>query len=130
MLDLERMGHSANPLMSELETLVFESNFDPWESVSSIFEHSGERAERLRAHILETKLMYWNLICSTLNLEPPSTNLLELMHFECRVTGLLSLEQLEVTLEYSGRALSIAALIRLSARHSVWHAGQIALTKF
>jgi uncharacterized damage-inducible protein DinB len=50
------------------------------------------------------------------------------MQFECRVTGLLSLEQLEIKVEYSGRELSIAALIRLSARHSVWHAGQIALT--
>jgi hypothetical protein len=48
--------------MDDLEVMLFEANFDPWESVSSILEHSGERAERLRAHILETKLMYWNLI--------------------------------------------------------------------
>jgi hypothetical protein len=114
----------------ELEVMLYESNFDPWESVSSILAHAGERAIRLKAHILETKLMYWQLICSTLNLEPPPTSLLELMHFECRVTALLSVEQLAVTLEYSGRELSVAALIRLSARHSVWHAGQIALTKF
>ncbi len=124
------MVHSVNPWMSDLEALVFEANFDPWESVSSILEHSGERAERLRAHILETKLKYWNLICGTLNLEPPPATLLELMHFECRVTGLLSLEQRMVKLEYSGRELSVAALIRLSARHSVWHAGQIALSRF
>lgn len=114
----------------ELEVMLFESNFDPWESVSSILDHSGERAERLKAHICDTKLMYWNLICSTLKLEPPPTTLLELMHFECRMTGLLSLEQRAVTLEYSERNLSVAALVRLSARHSIWHAGQIALTKF
>jgi uncharacterized damage-inducible protein DinB len=125
----------------ELEVMLYESNFDPWESVSSILNHSGERAERLKTHILETKLMYWNLICSTLNLEPPPTSLLErsealemslleLMHFECRMTSLLSVAQLMARLEYSGRELSVAALIRLSIRHSVWHAGQIALTRF
>lgn len=116
--------------MSQLEALVFEANFDVWESVSSILEHTGERAERLKAHILETKLMYWQLICTTLKLEPPPSGLLELMHFECKLTGLLKLEQLTVSIEYSGRELTVAALIRLSARHSVWHAGQIALTKF
>jgi hypothetical protein len=121
----------------DLEVMLFESNFDPWESVSSILAHSGERAIRLKAHIFETKLMYWQLICSTLNLEPPlersvarASSLLELMHFECRLTAMLSVEQLAVTLEYSGRELSVAALIRLSIRHSVWHAGQIALTRF
>ncbi len=116
--------------MNQLEDLVFEANFDPWESVSSILEHSGERASRLRAHILETKLIYWNLICSSLKLEPAPKTLLELMHFECRMTGLLSFEQRAVKLQYSGRELSVAALIRLSARHSIWHAGQIALTQF
>ncbi len=116
--------------MDELEVMLIESNFDPWESVSSILDHSGERASRLRAHVLETKLLYWNLICSTLKLEPAPTTLLELMHFECRMTGLLSLEQRATILEYSGRELSVAALIRLSARHSIWHAGQIALSKF
>jgi hypothetical protein len=52
------------------------------------------------------------------------------MHFESKVTAALSLEQSAVVLEYSGRELSVAALIRLSARHSVWHAGQIALSKY
>jgi hypothetical protein len=52
------------------------------------------------------------------------------MHFESRMTALLSFEQRAVILEYSERELSVAALIRLSIRHSVWHAGQIAFTKF
>jgi hypothetical protein len=117
-------------MLDDLEIMLFEANFDPWESVSSILEHSSEPASRLKAHILETKLMYWNLISSTLNLEPPPKTLLELMHFESRMTALLSPEQRAVILEYSGRELSVAALIRLSARHSVWHAGQIALSKY
>ncbi len=117
-------------MLDELEVMLFEANFDPWESVSSILQHSGERASRLRAHILETKLMYWQLIGSTLKLEPPPSELLELMHFESKMTGLLNLEQRAVIVQYSGRELSVAALIRLSIRHSVWHAGQIALSKF
>jgi hypothetical protein len=116
--------------MNELEVMLFEANFDPWESVSIILEHSGERADRLGAHILETKLIYWQLICATLKLEPPLSGLLELMRLECRMTGLLNFEQHAIKLEYSGRELSVAALIRLSLRHGVWHAGQIALTKF
>jgi hypothetical protein len=116
-------------MSSDLVNLVSEANFDPWESVSSILGHKSERAERLRAHIVETKTIYWQLIASTLNLEPPPTNLLDLMHYELRMTGLLTFEGLNLELEYSGRKMRVAELIRLSARHSVWHAGQIALTK-
>ena len=92
-------------------------------------EHAGERSQRLQAHILETKLLYWNLMATTLKLEPPPTTLLELMHFEIKITTSLNLEQRNIKLEYSGRVMTVGALIRLSARHSVWHAGQIALTR-
>ena len=105
-----------------------DSNFDPWESVSSVLEHAGERSQHLQAHILETKLLYWNLMATTLRLEPPTT-LLELMHFESKIITSLNLEQRNIRLEYSGRVMTVGALIRLSARHSVWHAGQIALTR-
>jgi hypothetical protein len=37
--------------------------------------------------------------------------------------------QREQPLESSGKTLTVAGLIRLSAQHSVWHAGQIALTQ-
>ena len=43
---------------TELRTLLEEANFDPFESVSYILEHTGKRAERLRAHILKTKRNY------------------------------------------------------------------------
>lgn len=82
---------------------MFEANFDPWESVASILKHPGEWAHRLRAHILKTKLMYWQLIATHLKLEQPPKTLLELMQFECKVTGLLTFQQPEVVIEYSGR---------------------------
>ena len=116
-------------MSDELVELLNDSNFDPWESVSSILGQAGARSERLQAHILETKLLYWNLMATTLKLEPPPTTLLELMHFEIKITTSLNLEQRNVKLEYSGRVMTVGALIRLSARHSVWHAGQIALTR-
>ena len=116
-------------MSDELVELLNDSNFDPWESVSSILGQAGARSERLQAHILETKLIYWNLIATTLKLEQPPTTLLELMHFEIKITTSLNLEQRNIRLEYSGRVMTVGALIRLSARHSVWHAGQIALTR-
>jgi hypothetical protein len=113
---------------SELRTLLEEANFDLFESVWSILEYTGERAERLRAHILETKCNYWNLIRTVCDLPEPPETLLEVMHYEIEVVEHLTNEQLEIRLDY-GRELSVAQLIRLSARHSVWHAGQIALTR-
>jgi uncharacterized damage-inducible protein DinB len=113
---------------TELHTVLEEANFDLYESVSSILEYTGERAERLRAHILETKRHYWNLIRTACDLPEPPETLLEVMHYELEVVGRLTEAQLEIRLDY-GREMSVAQLIRLSARHSVWHAGQIALTK-
>jgi hypothetical protein len=111
----------------ELRTILEEANFDAWESVQSILGHTGERADRLRAHILETKRGYWNLIRTACALPEPPETLLELMHYELEAVGQLTSAQLEIQLDY-GRSLSVVQLIRLSARHSVWHAGQIAFS--
>ena len=110
----------------ELYAMLEEANFDAWESVQSVLEHTGERAERLRAHILETKCKYWNLIRTACELPEPPETLSGVMKYELEVVGQLTPEQLEIPLDY-GRTMTVAGLIRLSARHSVWHAGQIAL---
>jgi hypothetical protein len=112
---------------AELRATIYEANFDTWESVQSILEHTGERAGRLRAHILETKRNYWNLIRTSCPLPEPPETLLELMKYELTAVEQLTGDQLEIQLDY-GRAMTVAQLIRLSARHSVWHAGQIALS--
>jgi uncharacterized damage-inducible protein DinB len=111
----------------ELRAILEEANFDIWESVQSILEYSGERADRLRAHILETKRTYWNLIRTACDLPEPPETLLEVMKYELEVVEQLTKAQLEIPLDY-GRTMTVAQLIRLSARHSVWHAGQIAFT--
>jgi hypothetical protein len=111
----------------ELYAILEEANFDAWESVQSILEHTGERADRLRAHILKTKRKYWNLIRTACELPEPPETLLEVMRYELEMVERLRPEQLGIQLDY-GRIMSVARLIRLSARHSVWHAGQIALS--
>jgi uncharacterized damage-inducible protein DinB len=113
----------------ELYSTLYEANFDPWESVSTVIQHTGERTEQLLTHILETKLLYWNEIRKQCPIEEPPNNLEALLHYELEQIKQLSDAHLELTLEYSGRTMNVAQLIRLSARHSVWHAGQIALTK-
>ncbi|NJK44744.1 MAG: hypothetical protein HC933_11055 [Pleurocapsa sp. SU_196_0] len=50
------------------------------------------------------------------------------MRYELEMVQHLTEAQLEIRLDY-GREMSVAQLVRLSARHSVWHAGQIALTR-
>ena len=111
----------------ELYAILEEANFDPWESVQSILGHTGERAERLRAGILEPKRKYWNLIRTACELPEPPETLSELMKYELEVVEQLTPEQFEIPLGY-GRTMTVAQLIRLSARHSVCQAGQIALT--
>jgi hypothetical protein len=114
---------------AELYALLEEANFDPWESLVTVMNQRGERAERLLAHILETKLGYWTLIRAHCRLPEPPPTLPELMRYELEAVRRLTVSQLEISLIYSGRELTVARLIRLSARHSVWHAGQIALTR-
>jgi uncharacterized damage-inducible protein DinB len=87
------------------------------------------RARRLLAHILETKHLYWKIISSACDLEPPPMELDAIMHYELLWVVCLTPAQRAITLEYSGKTVTIAELVRLNARHSVWHAGQIALRK-
>ncbi len=116
-------------MKAELHALLEEANFDPWESLSTVMNHHGERAERLLAHIFETKLGYWNLIRQHCPLPEPPLTLRALMGYELESVQRFTIAQLETHLIYSDRELTVAQLIRLSARHSVWHAGQIALTR-
>ncbi len=118
----------------ELYQQMLEANFANWESVKSVQHITGPRAERLMAHILETKRMYWKIIAKACKLPVAPSGLLdgaleEIMHYE-----LEQIEQMDATtratpLKYGSQRMTAASLIRLSARHSVWHAGQIALTK-
>ncbi|MBB6098069.1 8-oxo-dGTP pyrophosphatase MutT (NUDIX family) [Deinobacterium chartae] len=119
-----------------LRRVLWESNFDPWESLHSALMVSGERADQLLAHVAQTKRTYWTLIARACGCEAPPApgtelrdDLRALMHYELRAVGALSDVDRARRLNYSGRDLSVAELVRLSARHSVWHAGQVRATR-
>ncbi len=115
-------------MTDELHLTLFEANEHDWESVRSVINRDTPRARRLLAHILETKHLYWTMIAAACDLEPPPMGLEEIMRYELERVRRLTPEQRALTLEYSGKIISIAALVRLNARHSAWHAGQIALS--
>jgi uncharacterized damage-inducible protein DinB len=120
--------------MDGLYQQMFEANFANWESVKSVQHISGPRAERLMAHILETKRMYWKIIAKACKLPAAPSGLLDGALEEIMQYELEQIEQMDATtratpLKYGSQRMTAASLIRLSARHSVWHAGQIALTR-
>lgn len=118
--------------MNQLCALLEEANFDPWESVSGALDLArGQvppRVAWLTLHLAETKREYWRLIAALTNTPAPPAegDLAALMRWELEAASRLGEAQLDLETEYSGRTLSVAALIRLNARHSAWHAGQIA----
>jgi hypothetical protein len=87
------------------------------------------RAERSRAHILETKRAYWKIIADACTLSPIPETLEDLMRYELEQIAKMDAATRAAPLEYGSHRMTVASLIRLSARHSVWHAGQIALTR-
>jgi uncharacterized damage-inducible protein DinB len=120
--------------MDGLYQQMFEANFANWESVKSVQHISGPRAERLMAHILETKRMYWKIIAKACKLPAAPSGLLdgaleEIMQYELEQIEQMDADTRATPLKYGSQRMTAASLIRLSARHSVWHAGQIALTR-
>jgi uncharacterized damage-inducible protein DinB len=125
---------SQNLETDELYQQMFEANFANWESIKSVQHITGPRAERLMAHILETKRMYWKIIAKACKLPaaPPDTldgALEEIMHYELEQIEHMDAATRTTPLKYGSQRMTAASLIRLAARHSVWHAGQIALTR-
>jgi hypothetical protein len=114
--------------MDELLEVVKDCNYAPFESVSSVMQSNSPRRERLLEHIRETKQMYWTLIAKKCKLEMPPHEIKALMDYEIAQTAALSAESRALKLRY-GNWTTVRSLISLSCRHSVWHAGQIALTR-
>ncbi|MFC4455956.1 hypothetical protein [Deinococcus sonorensis] len=86
------------------------------------------RVAWLVTHLSVVKREYWTALHAVLDtpLPAPELNLSALCEWEGRTVRTLSAAQLEQTLSHAGRTLTVAALLRLNARHTVWHAGQIA----
>lgn len=117
---------------AQLATLLREASFDEWESLQSALKLAdGQPPPRvgwLVTHLSVTKREYWELIRGALGTPspPPELNLDGLCRWELETTSGLDVGQLDTTLLHSGRALTVDELLRLNARHTVWHAGQIA----
>lgn len=115
-----------------LATLLDEADHAPWESVQSALARvEGQPHPRvgwLTTHLTQTKHAYWTLIAQTTGTPAPAGDLglTRLMAWEVGAARSLSAVQLAQPLTYSGAALTVAELLRLNARHTVWHAGQIA----
>jgi uncharacterized damage-inducible protein DinB len=114
----------------ELYQQMFEANFANFESIKSVQHITGPRAERLMAHILETKRMYWKIIAKACKRPAAPKTLEEVMQYELEQIAQMDAATRGTPLKYGSQRMTAASLIRLAARHSVWHAGQIALTRF
>ena len=116
----------------DLSTLLDEANHDARESVSAALERvEGQPHPRigwLTTHLTATKRTYWTLIAAATAVPAPpdDAGLTRLMRWEVEAAGLLPQQAMDATVEHSGRLMTVAALLRLNARHTAWHAGQIA----
>lgn len=122
------------PIMTpeDLATLLDEANHNPWEGVqATLAKVSGQPHPRigwLTAHLTETKRAYWTLIAETTRTAPPPADagLTRLMTWEVQAARQLAPESLHISISYGGLEFTVASLLRLNARHTAWHAGQIA----
>ena len=125
-----------------ISRLLDEANHAHWESLASALGVADgqphPRVGRLVQHVSVTKRGYWEAIAaaavtprqpsdqSLSNQPPPELDLTAVCLWEVQRAAALSGEELQTTLTYSGKQMSVADLLRLNARHTVWHAGQIA----
>lgn len=120
-----------------LATLLEEANQHPWDSVrSALADVEGQphpRIAALASHLTATKRQYWTLIAAAANAggntvppPPDGAGLTRLMEWEVAAARALPESVLSLLVTHSGTPLSVSELLRLNARHTAWHAGQIA----
>ncbi|MFB9991814.1 hypothetical protein ACFFLM_07515 [Deinococcus oregonensis] len=116
-----------------LATLLEEANQHPWESVrSALAGADGQphpRIAALASHLTATKREYWTLIAgvaNTVSPPPDDAGLTRLMAWEVEAARALPESALGLLVTHSGTPLTVSELLRLNARHTAWHAGQIA----
>ena len=140
----QKQADGAGALASQL---LDEANHARWESLASALGMADgqphPRVGRLVQHVSVSKRGYWEAIAAAIatsrqpsdqpspdqlssDQPPPELNLNGVCLWEVQRAAALSDEQLTTVLTYSGRQMSVTELLRLNARHTVWHAGQIA----
>ena len=110
--------------------LLWEANADAWESLGAAtknLESPSGRVAWLLDHLRETKLEIWPLIAAvTRTAAPLELPLPELCAWEVQAALSLSDEARRQRVVHSGRTFDVSGLLRQSARHTVWPAGQLA----
>lgn len=116
---------------ADLALLLDEANHAPWESVrAALAMVDGQPHPRigwLTMHLAETKRKYWAVLAEVTGCPTPPDDmgLTRLMSWEVEAVRALSPEALALPQSYQDGG-TVASLLRLNARHTVWHAGQIA----
>ena len=116
----------------QLATLLDEANHAPWESVrAALGGVEGQPHPRigwLTTHLTVTKREYWGLIAAATGAPTPPDEygLTRLMAWEVEAARALDAGALARSVTHAGERLDVAGLLRLNARHTTWHAGQIA----
>lgn len=115
---------------ADLATLLDEANHHPWESVQAALTAacglSHPRLGWLVTHLLNTKREYWALIAEVASVPVRPNDLTALMTWEVGAARALAPGTLALSVIHSGTTFTVAKLLRLNARHTTWHAGQIA----
>ncbi|ANE44994.1 hypothetical protein SU48_12795 [Deinococcus puniceus] len=121
-----------------MATLLEEANGHPWESVrSALAGAEGQphpRIAALASHLTATKRAYWTLISAAaahaeaipVPHPPDDAGLTRLMEWEVAAARALPESALGLMVTHSGQTVTVSDLLRLNARHTAWHAGQIA----
>lgn len=113
-------------------TILQESNFDPWEgtqyALDSVEGQPHPRIAWLITHLTHTKREYWQAVADATGTPAPpdDAGLKRLMEWEVQAARNLPEAALNVTVQRNDRTFTVAELLRLNARHTTWHAGQIA----
>ncbi|WP_288482489.1 hypothetical protein [uncultured Deinococcus sp.] len=116
----------------QLAALLDEADHAPWESVraalSGVEGQPHPRIGWLTTHLAVTKREYWGLIAAATGAPPPPDDygLTRLMAWEIGAARALSDDALTRRVVHAGAEFGVAELLRLNARHTAWHAGQIA----
>lgn len=118
---------------ADLALLLDEANHAPWESVQSALSgiegQPHPRVGWLVSHLAQTKRGYWTKVAQAVGSPPPpdDAGLTRLMGWEVEQARSLSDAQLARSVTHSGEVFTVSQLLRLNARHTSWHAGQIAM---
>lgn len=117
--------------MNDVARALDEANFDDQASVTSALRHATglvpPRVAWLVGEIAELKRAVWTRVAAVTGTAPPpeELDLDALLAWEVRRAEALTAHELDLIVEHEGRRRTVAALLRLNGRRSVWYAGQI-----